>query len=149
MDPHNPYQAAPDTPHATATPPRRRRWLLPVIAAVVLLAAGVGLTAYLLRTSPVDRDPAGARACEMLASWQTGRIAENKVVAAAALAEQASKSATESIRKTAGEPVFDDEMMRSLRSAGYTAGNMRLANLRDLHAACEGEGTDMPPWVES
>jgi hypothetical protein len=118
-------------------------------AALVILVGGASLTAYLLRPSLSDRDPAGARACEMLASWQTGRITDSKGVVAAALAEQAAKSATESIRKTAGEPAFDDEMMKSLRSAGYTAGNLRFANLSDLHTACEGEGVDMPPWVES
>ena len=38
--------------------------------------------------------------------------------------------------------------MRILQIAGYTAGNMQMANLRDLHAACKGEGVDMPPWTD-
>lgn len=129
---------------------RSRKGLILAIAAgalVLVLAVGGGLY-YLLKPSLDGRDPAGARACQMLAAWQTGAILEDKAVVAVALGDQAARSGTESIRKTAGKPVFDEGTMSELQGAGYTAGNMRFADLHGLYLACAGEGVDMPPWVE-
>ena len=138
---------------ATPRSPRDPAWKNPFAIGAAALslglaAAAVGLTVYLAQPDLAERDPAGARACQILTSWQRGDLSDDRLTIALTLGDQAARSSTEAIRETSGEPVFDDEMMETLRQAGYAAGNMRFANLRDLHAACESQGVDMPPWVE-
>jgi hypothetical protein len=114
------------------TPKRRRAPLILASTAALIVAAGVALFLF-WPSSLDDRDPAGARACQILASWQRGEISENKLVVSQMIGDQAFRATTDSIRDTTGAAVM----------------GLTLANPKRLHAVCGDEGVEMPPWVDA
>ena len=104
-----------------------------------------------------DRDPHGATACGELRSWLNGDVvdpktggAEESAIMSVAISDEAAQAVDPQIRATVGAPVFDEQQLALMRSAGgYTGGNFRFTNLRNLRDACSAAGEGMPAYTDT
>lgn len=140
----------------TAIPRKRRLWIPWVSGSVAaVLAAGIGAYLAFGRPTGLERDdPAGAKACHQLSDWIHGDLRDPDTgkpliegYAAVALADVAKDAKTPAIRAAAGVNVMGGDAGRFLQAKGGP-GELRFANLTDLHAACVSAGVKMPAYAE-
>lgn len=118
-----------------------------------MVLLGGGYTAYRAFSGDplAGRDPHGAEACDGLRQWLAGDLLdkagkpEKSLIVAGAVADQAYRSTTESIRAAAGNDVMDAPEMQILKDYGGPA-SLRFADLKKVHRACVDEGEDMPAY---